>query len=304
VKQLPRLWQRKRDGKAFGAWHIYIRNKPINLATDDLEVARERRKQAVRGVRQWPRKMQRKASPAPAVADGAAAANLAAVGETDAPPSNPGEPSSPGAAAFPPSAAAPDMGPPVEVIEPEPIPNAPPDPGNWAADVNDAGAAPATSSEGAAPPRMTFADLAKQFPWLDQMLVTASKACVGVQLKAQAWTMKLVGDVEAGRVGPPPKPAPADGAQSMSDFMASAGARWMEDDPREPGRAAYERTIVALIPEELTLPAWFKWVEAPLTTGINTIPIQWSTGRKIERDAAGNEVRPKPEATADVRAAA
>jgi hypothetical protein len=190
------------------------------------------------------------------------------------------------------------------VIEPEPIP--PQQPGDWAADLGGASAMPDASTQPAPVPRLRLVD----FAWFDGALVTLSKAAVGLQLAGQAWTMKLVGDVEAGRVGPPPKVAEPDGAESMAAFMKAAGTRWEADDPRERGRAAYERTIVALIPEELPVPAWLKWLEAPVMTAIDTAPIQWQTGRKIARDAAGNEVTPEAtgaapgEAPADARAAA
>ena len=81
VKTLPKLFRRKRDGIEFGAYHVLVRNKPINLCTDIIELARERRIDAVkRGARKWPRKF----APKPereairATPDGTAVDHLAA----------------------------------------------------------------------------------------------------------------------------------------------------------------------------------------------------------------------------------
>lgn len=291
MKKLPKLFRRKRDGREFGAWHVLIRNKPINLSTDDRELAVQRRKEAIRGVRQWPRKFAPKVQahetsrnpPEGAVADA-----LAALGEV----ANDGRPEHSPAGSTGDGGASGDHGAPLApdappVVDAEPIPP-PPSADGWAADVGAASAAP-TSSDGAPEPqpRLRLTD----FAWFDAALVTASKACVGLQLKGQAAVMRLVGDVEAGRVGPPVKLVDGDGIEAMAAFMKIAGARWEADDPRERGRAAYERTIVALIPAELPVPAWLKWLEAPVITALDTAPVQWQGGRKIERDANGNEIK-------------
>lgn len=294
MKRLPKLTRRKRDGKEFGAWHVLVRNKPINLCTDDRDLAVERRKEALRGVRKWPRKFLPKVGQARDAAGGTADSNLAALGDVapdltgGAPSEEPERPTTDAAPAHTPSAAS------VPVIEPEPLPQPPrEDPGAWAADLN-APAADQQPADDAAPPIIRLQDL----PWFKGALVTLSKVAVGLQLNAQAWAMKLVGDVEAGHVGPPPKLQQPDNPESMAAFMKAASAPWSEDDPREPGRQSYETTIVMLIPAEITVPAWIKWLEAPIVTGYNTIPIQWQTGRKVKRDADGNEVAPPEPAEA------
>jgi hypothetical protein len=307
VKQLPRLWRRTNaDGAEIGAWHVTVKKRRINLLTDDRPLAHERRREAVRGVRKWPRKMLPK-NAAPAPTKGTADSNLAALGEMDAPDLNPGSESSPAAVNGTPSMAGhpappPDLGEQAPVIEPEPIPAAPADAGDWAADMHSAGSASAAPEAPAAPQRLRLQD----FEWFDSVLVTASKIAVGLQLKGQAYAMRVLGDVEAGRVGPPPVAVEGEGVAAMAAFMKIASARWEENDPREPGRRAYEKTIVALIPAELPVPAWLKWFEAPLITAVNTAPIQWETGRKIKpgEAPAEPEQQPQQEAPPGERAAA
>lgn len=303
MKTLPKLWRRKRDGKEFGAWHVNIRNKPINLCTDIVETARERRIEAVRkGLRKWPRRFAPKA--AQQVSDtpeGTGVQHLAALGDV-APDetTNVTGTNGPGPTAAQSSTAA-GAAPPSEVIEPEPIPQLPrEEPGAWAADLGSA--TPTIDGTPEAPPRLRLTD----FAWFKGALVTASKAAVGLQLHAQAYVMRLVGDIEAGRVGPPPREAPADGAAGVAELFALASTPWDANDPREPGRIAYEQTIVALIPAELPVPAWLKWFEAPVVTAMNTAPIQWQTGKPIKRDASGEIVPPdeQQEAPTGERAAA
>lgn len=293
MTKLPRLYRRKRDGKEFGAWYVDVKAKPVNLRTNKRPVADKRRREAVRGVRQWPRDWDAAADPIRNANEGTVDSNLAALGDV-AHDLNPGEHSSPGGGGAYSPPPPPDMGSEIPVVEPEPLPPPPrEDAGAWAADLN----APAAEQPAAdaPPPMFRLQDL----PWFKGALVTISKAAVGLQLNAQAWVMKLVGDVEAGRVGPPPTVKALDGeAETMSAFMKAAGAPWAEDDPREPGRQSYERTIVALIPEQITVPAWVQWLEAPIVTGYNTIPVQWSTGKKIKRDANGKEVPAAPEPAA------
>jgi hypothetical protein len=255
LKQLPRLWRRTNaDGAAIGAWHTTIKKRRINLLTDDRQLAHERRREAVRGVRKWPRKMLPKVS-APTPAKGTAEDKLAALGEVDAPDLNPGSESSPAAVNGTPSMAGNPAPPPelgsVPVIEPEPIP-AVTDAGDWAGDFGAAGAAATADEQPAAPARLRLTD----FEWFDGALVTLSKLAVGLQLKGQAYAMRVLGDVEAGRVGPPPVQVEGEGVAAMAAVMAMASKRWEETDPREPGRKAYEKTIVALIPAELPVPAW------------------------------------------------
>lgn len=286
-KTLPRLWRRKRDGAEFGAWHVYVRNKPVNLCTDDREIAGERRKEAVRGVRKWPRKFMKQVRGG---AGGGADGNLAQLGDVapeSTTPQNVAGTNGPGTDAGGGSAETPPASDSVPVIEPEPIPQAPADAGNWAEDFNQpAGAAADAAPE--APPRLRLTD----FEWFAGALVTASKLAVGLQLKGQAYCMRVLGDIEAGRVGPPPVVVAGEGMAAIAATMKKASTPWDENDPREPGRRAYERTIVALIPEELPIPAWLKSFEAPIITAINTAPVQWETGRKIERNAQGVETAP------------
>ncbi len=286
---LPKLWRRKRDGEDFGAWHVYIRNKPINLRTDDREIASERRKEAVRGKREWPRRFAAKVRATPATEGTARAVDaIAALGERlpeETPPLADAHAEPTGAGAAPSAGGAPAP----EVIEPERIETPPV--GNWTADVASAAAAEDHGAAEQEAPRLRLADL----PWFPQLLVTLSKCAVGLQVALQAWMMRLVGDVEAGRVGPPPALKEPDGAQSLGEFVKAAGAPWDANDPREPGRLAYAGTIMALIPEELPVPLWIKWLDAPVITAMNTAPVQWKTGKKIKRDADGNVV-PEPEA--------
>lgn len=304
MTKLPALWRRTNaDGADFGSYYVTVKKRRINLQTDDRQLAHERRREAVRGARKWPRKMLPKVS-APTPAGGTAAENLAALGEVDALPLNPGSEGSPAPLNGHSPAAAPALGalPAVPVIEPEPIPPPPPEAaGEWAADL---GAAKADAPADEPPPaatRIRLADMA----WLDGALVTASKAAVGLQLFCQAWTMKLLGDVEAGHVGPAPTMREPSNPDEAAAFMKKAGTRWEEGDPREPGRQLYEQTIKALLPEDLPIPDW-AW--APIVTAIYTVPVQLKGATKIKRDADGKEVprdeQPAAEAPGDARAAA
>jgi hypothetical protein len=297
-RRLPKLWQRDRGGVKFGSWHVYVKNRPINLHTKDVEIAKKRRGLALGGQQDFRDDAQ-----------GAAADAIAALGEVAPQPQilNPGEPQVPPATAQPglrAAAPSPEMGAPAapETIEPEPIPQSEQSTAGWADDVSAAaGASTGDAGATAEAPRLRLAD----FAWFKAALVTGSKVAVGLQLHAQAWAMRLVGDVEAGRVGPPPSVREPDSPESMAAFMKIASAPWDERDPREPGRQAYERTIVALIPEELPVPAWLKWFEAPVITALNTAPIQWQTGQKIKRGPDGApEQPPQPTETPAVGAAA
>jgi len=305
-KPLPKLYQRTRDGQPFGAFYVNVRNKPINLRTNRADVARARRIQAVHnGSRQWPRDWddtlvaKKPASPSRNPDEGAADRVIAALDgvapQTSAPPppGGAGEVPAGGGDAIgapPPLADAPPPDP-LPVVDAEPIGQS-----SWTSDVGaGAGASSAPPPEAAPPPRLRLQD----FGWFQAALVTASKVAVGVQLHAQAWAMRMVGDVEAGRVGPPPVAVAPDGVENMAAFMAMASAPWAADDPRERGRQAYAQTIVALLPEELPVPAWLKWLEAPIITAIDTAPVQWQTGKKIERNPDGTPVEQAPPATSD-----
>jgi len=300
-KKLPKLTRRQRDGKAFGAWQFLYLNKPRNTQTDDYDLAVVRRRDwYTTGNLKWPRKFAAKSVSTMPEGSARAADAIAQLGNI-VPEDVGGSQYATNAAQEAPMAAAAEPStppPPVPAIDAEPIPPPPPSADGWAADVAgaaaDAGAGNTGSSEAEEAPRLRLQD----FAWFDAALVTISKAAVGLQLRGQSWTMRLVGDVEAGRVGPPPKMTEPDGAESMMAFMQAAGTRWPADDPRERGRAAYERTALALIPETLPVPAWLKWFEAPVITAIDTAPIQWQTATKIKRDAAGNEVPPAPPAEA------
>jgi hypothetical protein len=311
-----KVWRRFKENAAgkreeFGAYHCRVNGRPVNLRTDDEQLAKQRMREAIKGARDWPRKMSLEERRAPGLRALAvvgtqppAPVTFSIVAPDPAPANgiNPQrvEQSEPPASSPPaPAAAAP------EVIEPEPIPAAPAAAAaGWADDVNQAaGATSSPAAGGDASPAipgsgMKFSDL----PWFSGALVTASKLAVGAQVKLQGWAIRWLGDVEAGRVGPPPAPAPAT-EETFATFSRKLSTPWGDEDPRELGRQVYEGVLRRLCPDELPIP---DYVLAPVLVLITTLPVQLAGATKIKRDATTDAAPAAAagEATPDARAAA
>jgi hypothetical protein len=49
---MAKIWQRKRNGKLFGSYHVTVQKKPVNLQTKNANIARSRAAKALAGS--WP----------------------------------------------------------------------------------------------------------------------------------------------------------------------------------------------------------------------------------------------------------
>jgi len=132
-KKTPKLWQRLIAGKRIGSWYVTVAGERINLNTKDATLALERRKEAVRGKREFSDD-----------AEGAAGDTIAALDARPFPMLLPAPTPDPTSPQPPPPT-------PIPVIEPEPIPQEPrTDAGDWTADANDAATMGSPVSNGAA----------------------------------------------------------------------------------------------------------------------------------------------------------
>lgn len=279
------FWKVVRGGREIGKFHtLCTGGLRVNLWTvDAVEAAKRARiaRSAAAAGFEVP-DFRRAAEGAAAAADAVAALGNAA----------------PSTALVPTTAGAPPSPPPAEpeIIEPEPIPQAQRSAEGWADDV----AAAASASTGEPPPPepgagVRMADL----PWLAGAIVTGSKVLVALQLRGQAWAIRAIGDVEAGRVGPVVEPAPQT-EEDLASVMKKAAQPWAGDDPREPGRQVWEGFLKRVMPEDLPIP---DYLLAPLLVGVFTLPVQIAGCTPIvrpagEREAAATEARPDERAAA------
>lgn len=164
--KLPRLWRKKRGGRLVGSWLVSIKGDDVNLRTSDAQVATDRRREALRGRRNFDDELE-------------AAAALEDAGDVDA-AAQMKAPAAPGPAADFPSAPV--------AAPPTPPPAQPPPPQPDAGDADDMAAAAAdvaggASNDNAAPPAMDP-------DALDGMLRTGALVLVDAQLQLQAALVK------------------------------------------------------------------------------------------------------------------
>jgi len=272
---LPKLWRRTNaDGEEIGAYHVTIKKRRINLRTQDGDKAKKRRLQAVSGRRTFEDDSQGTArinaaldaAPGmtpPGVVEGA-------VRTDDSPPAAP-------SGAPPPLALLPPI-PEPEVVDAEPIPSPPA--GSWTDDVA-GGAAPSTGAADSPPPVGSNVNVSDIIP--DSAFVAVSRIAVQLQMIGQSVIARKLFKFDLPVLAdPPPKDLP--------DFMKRQGERWPQTDPREPGRAMWEKVARRICPTELPIP---DYVAAPLLVAAGTLPVQFMNGSRIDPSAPPQQPAPQ-----------
>jgi hypothetical protein len=268
----PALWRRKIGGELIGSFHVTIKGKRVNLRTKDAETARKRRASAVRGVRTFEE-------------DDSVGAAEKLIAVLDAVPPPPGGGAVEGAALADGPRSPPVVAPPLlalapmppassgpERVEAEPIEQ--PSASSWTEDAT-AAAGQALPGEDAPPAegaeRATIGDL----PMFAEAFVLASRIAVQLQMLLQAMLARKIFKFDLPVLAdPPPK--------DLGQFMEQQGKPWPKTDPREAGRAQWEKFARRVCPTELPIP---DWVAAPLLVAVGTLPVQFMHGSKIDPNA-------------------
>ncbi len=136
----------------------------------------------------------------------------------------------------------------------------------------DSGSTPDGSTKGApAAPVDDGQVRIKDLEMLGPVFVTASRIAVQLQVAFHVLIARWLFKTE---LDPIREEMPKD----VVGFMKAQGEKWPDTDPREPGRAMWEKFGRRICPDDLVLP---DWALAPALVAVGTLPIQVSNRKPV-----------------------
>jgi hypothetical protein len=111
----------------------------------------------------------------------------------------------------------------------------------------------------------------KDLEQLGPVFVTASRIVVQLQIALHVLVARYLFKTEL-------DPIRDEMPKDVVGFMKAQGEKWADTDPREPGRAMWERFGRRICPDNLVLP---DWALAPALVAVGTLPIQVANRKPV-----------------------